>query len=123
MLNNDLFKRSFCNFFNIIDQVSDKKAQDKEFERFFPIIEREADDCRIYVKKGVNWMLRQIGKRNLNLNKKAIKIAEEIKQLDSKSAHRIASDALRELTSEKIKKDYKNKNPKSSINPNFSYIL
>ncbi|MEX2704802.1 MAG: DNA alkylation repair protein [Candidatus Freyrarchaeum guaymaensis] len=103
--------------------VSDKKAQDKEFERFFPIIEREADDCRIYVKKGVNWMLRQIGKRNLNLNKKAIKIAEEIKQLDSKSAHRIASDALRELTSEKIKKDYKNKNPKSSINPNFSYIL
>ncbi|MFB0561957.1 MAG: DNA alkylation repair protein [Candidatus Lokiarchaeia archaeon] len=84
--------------------VSDKKAPDKEFERFLPIIKREANDGRIYVKKGVNWALRQIGKRNLDLNKKAIKIAEEIKQLDSKSAHWIASDALRELTSEKIQK-------------------
>lgn len=48
--------------------------------------------------------LRQIGKRNLNLNKKAIDTATEIKTMDSKSAKWIASDALRELTSEKVQK-------------------
>lgn len=89
--------------------VHDKKAEDKVFEKFFPIIKREANDNRNFVKKAVNWALRQIGKRNLNLNKKAIKIAKEIQKMDSKSARWIASDALRELTSEKVEKRLKAK--------------
>jgi 3-methyladenine DNA glycosylase AlkD len=84
--------------------VSDKKADNKQFERFLPIIKREATDNRNYVKKAVNWALRQIGKRNLNLNRRAIEIANEIKKINSKSAKWIASDALRELESEKLQK-------------------
>lgn len=86
--------------------VSDKKADDDKFEKFFLIIKREANDDRNYVKKAVNWALRQMGKRNLNLNSKAIKIAKEIQKTDSKSAKWIASDALRELTSEAVQKKF-----------------
>jgi len=92
--------------------VHDKKADDKQFEQFFPIIKREANDDRNFVKKAVNWALRQIGKRNLNLNKKAIETAENIKKMDSKAARWIASDAIRELTSEKTQKRLKNKRKK-----------
>jgi 3-methyladenine DNA glycosylase AlkD len=84
--------------------VHDKKASDSKFERFFPIIIRESTDDRNYVKKAVNWALRHIGKKNISLNKKAIEIALEIHDFDSKSARWIASDALRELKSEKVKK-------------------
>lgn len=89
--------------------VSDKKAEDPVFEKFFPIIQRRADDNRNMVKKAVNWALRQIGKRNLHLNKKAIDAALEIQKLDSKSARWIASDALRELRSEPIQQRLKQK--------------
>ena len=65
-------------------------------------IKRESIDERNYVKKAVNWALRNIGKRNLLLNKKAINVAKEIKNIDSKSAKWIANDAIRELTSSKI---------------------
>jgi 3-methyladenine DNA glycosylase AlkD len=82
--------------------VSDKNADDEIFETFFPIIKREASDNRNYVKKAVNWALRQIGKRNINLNKKAILIAGEIQKMDSRSAKWIASDAIRELTGESV---------------------
>jgi len=82
--------------------VGDKKKEDKEFEEFLKVIVDEVVDDRTYVKKAVNWALRQIGKRNLYLNKKAIETALKIKELDSKTARWIASDALRELTSEKI---------------------
>jgi len=84
--------------------VSDKKADDNKFEKFLPIIKREATDHRNYVKKAVNWALRQMGKRNLNLNRKAINAAKEIQEMDSKSAKWIASDAIRELTSEAVQK-------------------
>ena len=82
--------------------VHDKKAADEDFLKFLPIIKRESTDDRNFVKKAVNWALRQIGKRNLNLNKMAIKTAEEIQQIDSKSARWIASDAIRELTGEAV---------------------
>lgn len=82
--------------------VSDKKAVDIKFEPFLPLIKREAGDNRNFVKKAVNWALRQIGKRNLNLNKKAIEIARGIQQMDSRSAKWIASDAIRELTSQAV---------------------
>lgn len=89
--------------------VHDKKDDDSKFEEFFAIIIREAHDERNFVKKAVNWALRQIGKRNINLNNKTIEVAEEIKKIDSKSAKWIAKDALRELKSEKIQKKLKNK--------------
>lgn len=82
--------------------VHDKKADDKQFEKFLPIIKRKCTDNRNFVKKAVNWALRQIGKRNLNLNRKAIETAQEIQKIDSKSAKWIASDTIRELTSEAI---------------------
>ena len=84
--------------------VHDKKANNKKFEQFFPLIKKEAIDERNFVKKAVNWALRQIGKRNLALNKKAIAIAKEIQKIDSKSAKWIANDALRELTGEAVQK-------------------
>ena len=82
--------------------VHDKKASDEEFLKFLPIIKREASDNRNFVKKAVNWALRQIGKRNLNLNREAIETAKEIQEIDSKSAKWIASDALRELTGQAV---------------------
>ncbi|MDD1774577.1 MAG: DNA alkylation repair protein, partial [Methanobacterium sp.] len=84
--------------------VHDKKVDDEKFIELFPIIIRESTDNRNFVKKAVNWALRQIGKRNLNLNKKAILIARKIDKLDSKSAKWIAKDAIRELLSEKVQK-------------------
>lgn len=77
--------------------VHDKKAKDKDFDIFFSIIKKYSFDERNYVKKAVNWALRQIGKRNLNLNKKAIKIAKIIQKINSRSARWIATDAIREL--------------------------
>ena len=82
--------------------VHDKNAMDKDFERFLPILVQNAVDERNYVKKAVNWALRNIGKRNLHLNKAALKTAKEIQKIDSKSARWIASDAIRELTSQKV---------------------
>lgn len=68
------------------------------------MIEREATDGRNFVKKAVNWGLRQIGKRNRTLNKRAVEVAKEIRQMNSKAAQWIAGDALRELTGDRVKK-------------------
>ncbi len=87
----------------------DRKAKDEQFEKFFPIIKRGSTDNRNFVRKAVNWALRQIGKRNLNLNRRAIETAREIQQLDPKSAKWIASDAIKELTSKKIQHRLKKK--------------
>lgn len=84
--------------------VHDKKAKDEEFLKFLPMIKRESVDDRNFVRKAVNWALRQIGKRSIDLNEEAIKTAKEIQRLDSKSARWIAADALRELTSEVVQK-------------------
>ncbi len=84
--------------------VHDKKAQDVKFEQYFPLIINESTDTRHYVKKAVNWALRDIGKRNMALNEKAINIAEKINNIDSKGAKWIAKDALRELKTEKVQK-------------------
>jgi 3-methyladenine DNA glycosylase AlkD len=84
--------------------VHHKKLDDGQFDPFFELIKREAADERNFVLKAVNWALRQIGKRNRALNKKAVALAGEIQQIDSKAARWIAADALRELTSEKIRK-------------------
>lgn len=80
----------------------DKTAEDARFEHFLPVIEREARDERNFVRKAVNWALRNIGKRNLRLNEAAIRSAERIRQQDSHAARWIATDALRELKSEAV---------------------
>jgi 3-methyladenine DNA glycosylase AlkD len=79
--------------------VHDKKAPDERFLAFLPLIKAAADDERNFVKKAVNWALRQIGKRSLFLNQAAIKVANDLRLMNSKSARWIATDALRELTS------------------------
>lgn len=75
----------------------DKSAKGSVFERYLKLIKRGAGDERNFVKKAVNWALRQIGKRNLPLRQKAMAAAEEIQKLNSKPARWIAADALREL--------------------------
>jgi len=89
--------------------VHDKKADDAAFKSFFPVILEGSTDERNFVRKAVNWALRQIGKRNLNLNKEAIAVGNEMKAIDSKSARWIASDALRELQSEAVQQKLNNK--------------
>ena len=84
--------------------VHDKKALNSEFIKFLPLIKKYSTDERNFVRKAVNWALRQVGKRNLNLNKAAIKTAKEIQKINSKSAKWIAGDALRELTSKAVQK-------------------
>nr|WP_302578811.1 DNA alkylation repair protein [Methanobrevibacter arboriphilus] len=92
--------------------VHDKNQDDEIFIELLNIIERESKDNRNFVRKAVNWALRQIGKRNIKLNKIAIAKAEEIDKIDSKSAHWIAKNALKELKDEKtiqrIKRKMKN---------------
>jgi 3-methyladenine DNA glycosylase AlkD len=78
--------------------VHDKKTGDAPFLTLLPIIEREAGDERNFVKKAVNWALRQIGKRNLSLNAAAITVARRLARDESRAARWIANDALRELT-------------------------
>jgi len=82
----------------------DKEASDERFERCFRLIEREAHDERNFVRKAVNWALRNIGKRNRALNAAAIGAAERIRKQDSRSARWIAADALRELRSDAVQR-------------------
>lgn len=84
--------------------VHDKDTPDAKFLIFLPLIKLRSSDERNFVKKAVNWALRQIGKRNRRLNRSAIKTAREIRELDSKAAKWIAADALRELTSADVQR-------------------
>ena len=81
-----------------------KDAEDEKFISLFPVMKRGATDERNFVRKAVNWALRNVGKRNVNLNRAAIDTAKEISGIDSKSARWIASDAIRELESPSVKK-------------------
>lgn len=94
--------------------MADKKAENEVFEAFFPMLEQNATDERLYVKKAVNWALRNIGKRNVDLRKAAIASAERILELDDKTARWIAQDALKELNKEGLRSsDY----PRSIYRP------
>lgn len=77
--------------------VHDKVSTDEKFKGFFPLIKKYSTDERNFVKKAVNWALRQIGKRNKKLLRYALDCAKEIRQMESKSAKWIAADAIREL--------------------------
>jgi len=87
----------------------DKDAGDDEFTKFFPLILAGSTDERNFVKKAVNWALRNIGKRNQALNEAAIRTANQIQKLDSRSARWIASNALRELKSDQVQERLKKK--------------
>jgi 3-methyladenine DNA glycosylase AlkD len=84
--------------------VHDKEAPDGIYVKFLKAIEREAWDERNFVRKAVNWALRNIGKRNLRLNRAAILSAERIRRQNTRAARWIAGDALRELRSEAVQK-------------------
>ncbi len=92
--------------FSLIAYLSykDEAAPDARFVRFLCVIEREAHDERNFVKKAVNWALRNIGKRNKRLNREAIRAAERIGLQGSRAARWIAADALRELKSAAVQK-------------------
>src|SRR4051812_33103664 len=85
----------------------DKQAPDEQLAQLFPIIVGAADDDRSFVKKAVNWALRNLGKRNWALNQQAIAVARQIQALDARPARWIAADALRELTSAKVQARFK----------------
>jgi len=82
--------------------VHAKKDPDSRFIELLPLIEAHSDDDRNFVKKAVNWALRQIGKRNRSLNAEAVACAKRLQVLDTRAANWIAADALRELQSDKV---------------------
>ncbi|WP_397445345.1 DNA alkylation repair protein [Polaribacter sp. R77954] len=89
---------------------ADKTAENALFHQFFPIIVKASTDQRLYVKKAVNWALRNIGKRNKDLRNEAIKVANDILKIDNKAAIWIAKNALKELQKEGVRtSDYPRK--------------
>lgn len=82
--------------------IHDKETSDSPFQKYLKIIEKEAWDERNFVKKAVNWALRNIGKRNLRLNRDAIACGERIRKSEAGTGRWIAADALRELNSEAV---------------------
>lgn len=92
-----------------VSAVHRKKERDEIFLTFLALIKVASSDPRNFVKKAVNWALRQIGKRNALLHTAALNCAEEIAQQTEASAKWIAADAIRELNSEKIKDRIKGK--------------
>ncbi len=84
-------------------RIHDKKAKDKDLEQFFPLLKKYATDERNFVKKAVNWAIRELGKRSVDHYPIMISLCNELLEMDSKSARWSASDALRELKSEKVK--------------------
>jgi 3-methyladenine DNA glycosylase AlkD len=90
--------------------VHDKQAKDKLFLDFLPLIIEGASDKRNFVKKAVNWALRQIGKRNLKLNRAAVSTALKIQKMESGTAKWVASNALRELKNPQVQKSLRKNN-------------
>lgn len=80
----------------------DKGAPAELLHHYLARAEREAYDERNFVKKAVNWVIREIGQRNAELNAAAITTSQRLQASDSRAARWVGSDALRELTSEKI---------------------
>lgn len=77
--------------------LHDKKAPDAPFLKFLPLIERAASDDRNFVKKGVSWALRGIGKRNPAMKKEALALAKRLAASDNAAARWVGKDALRDL--------------------------
>jgi 3-methyladenine DNA glycosylase AlkD len=86
----------------VVYAFTDPHAPDDEIRQFFPVMLKHANDERKYVMKGINWALRQVGKRNHHLHKEALEVAHEILALNTKPARWIATDALRQLQGSKV---------------------
>src|SRR5262249_44639320 len=84
--------------------LHDKQAEDETFLRYFPLIEAASADDRNFVKKGVSWALRLIGRRNTALNEAAVKLARQLTESPHQSARWIGRDAFRELTGATVKR-------------------
>ena len=80
----------------------DKAAPDQVFSAFLPLIEKGASDERNFVKKGVSWALRMIGRRNRRLNAAALVVARRLASSDQAAPRWVGKDALRELSSSKV---------------------
>jgi 3-methyladenine DNA glycosylase AlkD len=83
--------------------LHDKAAPDKRFLSLLPLIEKGARDERNFVKKGVNWALRSIGRRNLALHAAALRVAKRLAVSEDASPRWVGKDALRELASPKVR--------------------
>ena len=83
--------------------LHDKTAPDKHFLVWLPVIENGAGDQRNFVKKGVSWALRAIGRRNLALNEASVAVARRLAQSEEPAARWVGKDALRELTRPNIR--------------------
>lgn len=77
--------------------MADKKSTNAVFIPFFDLIEAAAEDDRLYVRKAVNWALRGLGKRNVDLRQAAVECCQRLLLINHKAATWIAKDALREL--------------------------
>lgn len=86
----------------VVVAFTDKYRSDADIRKFFPVMLRHATDERKYVMKGINWALRQVGKRNRGLYAEALAVAEEIEGLGMKGARWIGGDARRQLLSGKV---------------------
>jgi 3-methyladenine DNA glycosylase AlkD len=89
----------------------DKKAGDRAFAECLPLIERAAADERNFVKKGVNWALRRVGRRSAVLNAAAIKVAGRLAKSTGAAARWVGKDALRELTSPAVVRQFASSRP------------
>ena len=83
--------------------LHEKAAPDKRFLAFLPVIEKAARDERNFVKKAVNWALRAIGRRNLELNAAALAVANRLALSEEASSRWVGKDALRELSNPKVR--------------------
>ena len=83
--------------------LHDKAAPDESFLALLPLIENGAHDERNFVKKGVNWALRAIGRRNPALNVAALRVAKRLALSDEAACRWVGKDALRELSSPKVR--------------------
>jgi 3-methyladenine DNA glycosylase AlkD len=83
--------------------LHDKAAPDTRFRSFLPLVEKGARDERNFVKKGVNWALRAIGRRNLALNEAALVVARRLAGSEEASSRWVGQDAARELASPKVR--------------------
>jgi 3-methyladenine DNA glycosylase AlkD len=81
--------------------VHGKAASDATFIRLLGLVEEHASDGRNYVRKAVNWALRQIGKRSVALHEPALSLAKRLAASDDKTARWIGKDAVKELTDPK----------------------
>jgi 3-methyladenine DNA glycosylase AlkD len=83
--------------------LHDEAASDRQFLGMLPLIEKGAGDDRNFVKKGVSWALRSIGRRNLALNRAALAVARRLTSSKEAASRWVGNDALRELASPKVR--------------------